>query len=448
MARTRTEKKLAGKALRTQVPRASHGAWNPGGDGRDPLEIIERSNEGRLRRLAPLRYGRMLRSPFAFLRGSPALMAYDLVQTPVTRKQVQTCGDCHLLNFGLFGTPERNLIFDINDFDETLQGAWEWDLKRLAASVVVAGRSAGVSEPGSRDAALACCRSYRQHLAEYAELSPLEIWYACVRAEDLIGIAPNAQSRKRREHVAAKARRRISDRLFPKITRAAGQGYRFVERPPVKTRVTDERLLELARQGFADYRTSLAEERRCLFDRYQLHDLAWRVVGIGSVGTRCLVALFLCDDRSPLLLQVKEARPSVFEAYTGQGPFENHGQRVVVGQRLTQSASDLFLGWARVAGHDFYVRQLRDMKYSLPVESFNAVDLEHYAQACGWTLARAHATSGDPAIISGYLGNGDNCDRAMTEFAQRYADQVERDHEALTAAHAAGHIEAIIEADD
>ncbi len=447
LGQSRKEKYQSGRSLRDSVPRASLANWTLGGDGRDPIELLERTSQGRLARLAPLRFGRMLRSPFTFLRGSPALMAYDLVQTPVTRKQVQTCGDCHLLNFGLFATPERRLVFDINDFDETLPGAWEWDLKRLAVSVVVAGRSIGVSEKDSRDAALACCRSYRQHLAQFAELSPLEIWYACVTADDLIEMAPDSRARKRRERLAAKARLRGAEQLFPKITRAEGAGYQFVERPPIKTRVVDEALLEQAREGFAAYRASLPEERRLLFDRYQLHDLARRVVGIGSVGTRCFVALFLCDDKSPLLLQVKEAGPSVFEAHTGRSPFENHGQRVVVGQRITQAASDLFLGWARVAGFDFYVRQLRDMKFSLPIETFDARRLEYYAAVCGWTLARAHATSGDPAVMSGYLGKADACDRALAKFAQCYADQVERDHQALVDAHAAGRIEAILEED-
>ena len=341
------ERRQAGKALRDRVPRASHGSWVAAANRRDPVEVLEHSSQGRLRELVPIRYGRMLRDPFTFLRGSPALMAYDLAQTPVTGIEVQACGDCHLSNFGLFATPERNLIFDINDFDETLHAPWEWDLKRLTASFVVAARSNGISDQRSRDAVVACGHSYRRHMREFSEMSPLEIWYYRIRAEDLIAMAPDAKSRSRREKMAARARSRVGENLFPKITEQEDGQHRFVEQPPVMTRVTDEQTHELVREGIEAYRASLPDDRRYVFDRYRLEDFALRVVGIGSVATRCFVGLFFCDDKNPLLLQVKEARRSVLEPYAGECPFENQGKRVVVGQRLMQAASDIFLGWLR-----------------------------------------------------------------------------------------------------
>jgi uncharacterized protein (DUF2252 family) len=442
------ERLAAGKALRVHVPRAMHGSWSAGENRRDPVEILESCNQGRLPEVVPMRYGRMLRNPFAFLRGSPALMAYDLAQTPVTRIQVQACGDCHLLNFGLFATPERNLIFDINDFDETLQAPWEWDLKRLTTSFVVAARLNGISDQRSRETVVACGRSYRKHMCEFSEMSPLEAWYYCISSEDLLGIAPDDKARNRHEKMAAKAQARVGENLFPKITEQEDGQHRFIEQPHVMTRITDENSLHLVTEGIESYRASLPDERRFLFDRYRLEDFALRVVGIGSVGTRCFVGLLFCDDKNPLLLQVKEARASVLEPYAGKSPFENQGQRVVVGQRLTQAASDIFLGWVRTrTGHDFYVRQLRDMKFSMPVEEFNAGRLEQYAEVCGWSLARAHAKSGDPAVISGYLGGGDKSEVAMADFALAYADQIEQDHAALVAAERSGRIEALVEAD-
>lgn len=443
-----SERLAAGKAIRDNVPRAAHGSWTDNAFSRDPVEILERCNRGRMTDLVPIRYGRMLRNPFAFLRGSPALMACDLARTPVTRIQVQACGDCHLLNFGLFATPERNLIFDINDFDETLRAPWEWDLKRLTTSFVVAARLNGISDRRSRDAVVACGRSYRRHMREFSEMSPLEIWYYRIGVEDLVDNAPDSNSRNRLEKMAAKARTRVGENLFPKITEQDDGQHRFVERPPVMTRITDERSRERVREGIESYRTSLPDDRRFLFDRFRLEDFALRVVGIGSVATRCFVGLFFCDDKNPLLLQVKEARQSVLEPHAGKSPFENHGQRVVAGQRLMQAASDILLGWVRAGtGHDFYVRQLRDMKLSLPIEGLTAGQLESYAEICGWTLARAHATSGDPAMISGYLGRGDRSEVAMADFALAYADQNERDYAVLVEAERSGRIEALVEAE-
>ena len=443
---SRKERLTAGKALREAVPRESHSVWKPPTERRDPIDVLEDSNRDRLPELVPIRYGRMLRSPFTFLRGSAGLMAYDLASTPSTGTRVQACGDCHLLNFGLFATPERHLVFDINDFDETLPAPWEWDVKRLATSVVVAGRDNRISDRKAQAAAIACVRAYREHLCNYSTLSPLEIWYDRLDAETLIALAPDAKTRKWREEYAEKARRRIGEHLFPKIAAPAGGRLRLVDQPPVLFHVAEEGHAERVRETIAAYRMSLPDERRSLFEHYRLEDIAIKVVGIGSVGTRCYVGLFLSADNHPLLLQFKESCPSVLEPYAGKSLYDHHGQRVVLGQRLMQSSSDIFLGWARSPrSRDFYVRQLRDMKFSFPVEGVSAGPLKRYAEYCGWTLARAHAKSGDAATISGYLGKSEVFDRAIGEFALAYADQTENDHAAQVAADGAGRIEALIE---
>ena len=446
--RSREERIQIGKSLRERLPRSSHAIWQPPAAGREPIEIIEASNRGRLQELIPIRYGRMLRSPFTFLRGSAALMAYDLATTPKTDIIVQACGDCHLLNFGFFGTPERNLVFDINDFDETLPAPWEWDLKRLVVSFVIAGRDSDLSDRESKAAAIDCARSYREHLREYSRLSPLEVWYTRIGAEQAIEMAPDEKTRKIREQMMTKARERIIEHLYPKIVTQSGGRNRFVDQPPILYHVNEPDWETLVREGLEDYRQSLPEERRVLFDRYQLEDFALKVVGIGSVGTRCYIALLFSEDNHPLILQVKEACPSVLEPYTAKSQYENQGQRVVTGQRLMQSSSDIFLGWTRGrGGNNFYLRQLRDMKFSLPIEGVSAVQLQRYAEFCGWTLARAHAKSGDAATISGYLGKGDQFDLAMGEFAIAYADQTERDHAALVDAVKTGRVEALVEED-
>jgi uncharacterized protein (DUF2252 family) len=446
--RSREERIAIGKSLRERLPRSSHAIWQPPADGREPIEIIEASNRGRLQELIPIRYGRMIRSPFTFLRGSAALMAYDLATTPKTDIIVQACGDCHLLNFGFFATPERNLVFDINDFDETLPAPWEWDIKRLVVSFVIAGRDSDLSDQESKEAAIDCVRSYREHLREYSRLSPLEVWYTRIGVEEVIEMAPDEKARRFREQMVAKARERVIEHLYPKIVTQTGGRNRFVDQPPILYHVNEPDWETLVREGMEDYRQSLPEERRLLFDRYQLEDFALKVVGIGSVGTRCYIALFFSEDNHPLILQVKEACPSVLEPYTAKSHYENQGQRVVTGQRLMQSSSDIFLGWTRGRrGNDFYLRQLRDMKFSLPIEGVSASQLQRYAEFCGWTLARAHAKSGDAATISGYLGKGDQFDQAMGEFAIAYADQTERDHAALVEAVKTGRVEALVEED-
>jgi uncharacterized protein (DUF2252 family) len=442
------DRQQSGKALRQSVPRSSHGDWAGRGDGRDVIGMLEESNEGRLSHLAPIRFGRMLRNPFAFLRGSPGVMACDLAGTPASGLTVQACGDCHLVNFGLFATPERRLVFDINDFDETLRGPWEWDLKRLAASLVVAARVNGFPEDRCAALAVRSVASYRGHMHEFAEMSPLESWYFHIDADDLVTRATDEESRQLREQMAAKARQRVGERLLPKITEQVGHQRQFVEAPPLTTRVHDQRALRIVRRGMEQYLETLEESRRFVLDRYRLEDFAVRVVGIGSVGTRCFVALLVCDDRNPLLLQIKEARRSVLAPYAAPSPHANQGQRVVAGQRMIQAASDIFLGWLRARdGHDYYVRQLRDMKYSAPIDELDPCSLDRYADLCGWALARAHARSGNSAAIDGYLGRGDRFDLAIGKFAVAYADQTERDHAALEKAWRAGRIVAEAEAD-
>jgi len=449
--RSRDERLAAGIALRDSVPRKSHAAWKPPAKRRDPIDILKESNQGRLPHLIPIRYGRMVRSPFTFLRGSAGLMAYDLATTPTSGLRVQACGDCHLLNFGLFATPERNLVFDINDFDETLPAPWEWDVKRLAVSFVVAARDNRHSDQAARDAAVKCVRAYREHLREDSKRSPLEIWYERLDMQTLIEQAPDAQARKLAEATAAKARQRIGEYLLPKISTQTGGRRRLVDQPPVLFHIPEsdasrKEQEEMVSEGMEAYRQSLQPSVRVLFDRYRLEDWAVKVVGIGSVGTLCMVGLFFSSEGHPLLLQFKEAQPSVLEPYAGKSLYENHGQRVLVGQRLMQSSSDIFLGCTRGRrGRDFYIRQLRDMKMSFPIEGMSPVALKRYAIICGLTLARAHAKSGDAATISGYLGKSDTFDQAIGEFALAYADQTVRDHAKLVAAVKAGRIKALME---
>jgi len=444
--RSRNEGLDAGRALREALPRSSHATWQPPAKHRDPVAILEASNRDRLPELVPIRYGRMLRSPFTFLRGSAGLMAYDLATTPTTKIKVQCCGDCHLMNFGMFATPERNLIFDINDFDETLSAPWEWDLKRLAVSFVVAARDNRHSNKEARAAAIECVRAYREHLRACSKKSPLDVWYERLDEKAVIAMAPDVEARKRREAMAKKAHERIGEHLFPSISTKIGGRLRLVDQPPILFHVDKQDHEQVFRDALAAYRLSLPDDRRVLFDRYHLEDWAAKLVGIGSVGTRCLIVLLSSAEGHPLLLQFKEARTSVLAPYAGKSAYPNQGQRVVVGQRLMQSSSDIFLGWTRSRRmRDFFVRQLRDMKFSFPVEGMRPEGLQRYAEFCGLTLARAHAKSGDAATISGYLGKSDAFDQAIGKFALAYADQNERDHAALAAAVKAGRVKALVE---
>lgn len=438
----RDDRALAGRELRQSVARGAHATVATG--RRDPIAILERSNRGRLAELVPIRYGRMVQSPFTFLRGSAAVMAYDLARTPVTGVLAQLCGDCHLLNFGLFASPERQLVFDINDFDETHPGPWEWDLKRLAASFVIAARDAGISDARARSIVAQCAHAYREWIERTSHMAPLDVWYEKIEWRKVVEMAPDAKARKFREQVEQAAKRRIVDHLFPKITKVVDGKARLVDQPPLLYHVDVPDIEARVKRAFAAYRASLSDDRRVLIDRYRLVDFALKVVGIGSVGTRCYVALLLSAEDHPLLLQFKEAVTSVLEPYTQPCSYANQGQRVVMGQRLMQSTSDIFLGWARGREADFYVRQLRDMKFSIPLDGFNAERLGRYASLCGWTLARSHARSADAAAIAGYLGKGDHFDKALAKFAVAYADQTEKDHATLVKAVRAGRVQALL----
>ena len=444
--RSRDERIAAGKSLRERVPRQSHAEWKRPKKRRDPIEILVESNHGRLPELVPVRFGRMLQSPFAFLRGAAGLMASDLATTPNTEIKVQACGDCHLLNFGLFATPERNLVFDIVDFDETLPAPWEWDIKRLAVSFAVAAKDIQISDKHAKSAVNECVQSYRERLRECSKMSPLEVWYDKMDDKMLVEMSPNSQIKKKREQIIEQAKKRVGDYLYPKISELVGGRRRLIDQPPLLFHPSEPDFAEKVRDGLEIYRSSLPEERRLLFDRYRLEDIAVKAVGIGSVGTVCMVALFFSAENHPLLLQFKEAGPSVLEPFAGKSEYENHGNRVVTGQRLMQSSSDIFLGWTRgKKGRDFYVRQMRDMKMSAPLEGATPQQLGLYAELCGRTLARSHAKSGDAALISGYLGKGPQFDEALAEFAMSYAEQNEQDHGALVKAVKSGKVEALVE---
>ncbi|MDH4141306.1 MAG: DUF2252 domain-containing protein [Chloroflexota bacterium] len=450
---TAAERRAKGRELRDVVPRASHADWTPSGDRTDPVALLEAQNVDRVADLVPIRYGRMVASPFAFLRGSAAVMSADLAGTPTTGVSVQACGDAHLMNFGVFGTQERNLVFGMNDFDETLPGPWEWDVKRLAASFVVAGREGGVSESRSVDAAKAAVRSYRMRLAEYAEMGGIQTWYANIDVAALLPVL-SPDVRKRAEAIAAKARTRTNIQVLEKTTELIDGDFRIVESPPLVVRdrgpeTSDGQSVTVVLQRWLDgYRASLANDRRRLLDRYRVVDAVRKVVGVGSVGTRCYVVLLRGEtDRDVLFLQVKEAAASVLEPYVAPGRFAYHGRRVVQGQRLIQPAPDIFLGSGRLTDRrgrvlDYYVRQLRDMKGSVTFEPGNVRPggLIEYGGVCGWALALAHARSGDAATISGYLGKSDIFDDAVARFAVTYADQTERDHAALVEAVRTGRV--------
>jgi uncharacterized protein (DUF2252 family) len=387
----------------------------------------------------------MLQTPFTFYRGAALNMAADLSMTALTGLSVQACGDCHLLNFGAFATPERRVILDINDFDETLPGPWEWDLKRLATSFVLASRSNGFSAASAREAALACVESYRKRMAEFSEMSALDTWYASLDIDRLMNIVRDKEAKVRLNKRLAKAKAQTAlEHQFPELARVSGKKPTIKDAPPL---IYHSRTLKLdnVEVAMAGYRDSLPESRRVLLDRYQLIDVALKVVGVGSVGTRCFVMLLMASEKDPLFLQIKEARPSVLQPYSGnQRNHLNDGQRIVYGSQLMQSASDLFLGWTRSkGGRDYYVRQLKDMKLKPQVEVFTPAVMQEYAEICGWVLARAHARSGEPAKLSGYLGNSEKFDEAIADFSERYADQSERDHGVLVKAVRAGKLEVV-----
>ncbi len=448
--RSRADRKADGKAMRLAVPLASHGVWQAPQDRRDPIELLIESGIGRVPELLPIRYGRMLQSPFTFYRGAAAIMAADLADLPKTGIHVQACGDCHLLNFGGFGTPERRLIFAINDFDETLPAPWEWDIKRLTTSFVVASRHNGFTANEIREATQICVRSYREHIREFSKMNALEVWYFSIDAEKLIDTIEDTNTKQRFKKRVTKARDRdVMDEDFPELVTFEDGRHRIRDKPPLiyHNQTEEAAIIEArVRDGFERYRATLADDRRVLLDRYELKDIAMKVVGVGSVGTRCSIVLLMGGAEEPLFLQVKEARNSVLEPYAGNSAYSNRGQRVVMGQRLMLSASDIFLGWVEGEyGNHFYIRQMRDMKIKPLVELFTPSTMNQYAELCGWTLAHAHARSGDAAKIAGYLGKNEDFDEALTDFAEAYADQNERDYKALKSAVQKGQLEVYIE---
>ena len=447
---TREELYAMGKSLRDKCPRQDHAVWQAAAKRPDPLALIEASNQGRIPQLIPIRHGRMLQSPFTFYRGAALNMAADLATTPASGFRVQACGDCHLLNFGAFATPERRVIFDINDLDETLPAPWEWDVKRLAASFVLACRDNGFSEDCASDAASCCVRSYRERMAEYSDMRVLDVWYASIDVEKVLQTFDDEEARERLRKRLAKARERtVLEHEYPELATAAGLAPSIKENPPLIYHMREqghEEQTANVQRAFAHYRETMQEDRRLLLDRFKLMDVAIKVVGVGSVGTFCGVLLLMASEHDPLFLQFKQARPSVLEAYAGKSRHSNDGQRIVHGCRMMQSASDLFLGWTEGdLGRHFYVRQLKDMKIKPMVEVFTPSVMLQYAELCGWTLAHAHARSGEPAKISGYLGKSDKFDKAIAEFSIAYADQSERDHETLMTAVRAGKLEVFVE---
>jgi uncharacterized protein (DUF2252 family) len=445
---TRGEREARGKAARAEVPRSVHAEIDfrlP----REPIELLEEQATTRVPELVPIRYGRMLASPFAFYRGAALIMAADLARTPNSGLRVQLCGDAHLSNFGVFGSPERNLVFDINDFDETAPGPWEWDVKRLAASFAVGGREIGFT-PNDRNAVvLSTVRAYREAMAAFAAMSNLEVWYAHLPIEQAMkefSAGVDAKRLKKAEKTIGKSRTKDSMNAYEKLTHLVDGEPRIISDPPLIVPV-DELLAEPMerdaikqelRKIIRSYRGTLETDRRHLLEEFQFVDLARKVVGVGSVGTRAWIALFLgTDEHDPLFLQIKEAQPSVLERFIGASEYRNCGARVVAGQRLMQATSDIFLGWLHVtsgldgAERDFYVRQLKDWKGSFAFEAAVPPGAAAYGKMCGWTLARAHARSGDRIAIASYLGKSDAFDRAVAAFAETYADQNERDYRAL-----------------
>ena len=456
MHETPEERRLGGRRARARAPRSAQGEWSPADQRREPVALLEQQASSRVPELVPIRYERMAASPFAFFRGAANVMALDLASTADSGLRAQLCGDAHLANFGVFASPERTLVFDVNDFDETLPGPWEWDVKRLAASVAIAGRQRGFTRKQRATIVRATIREYHQAMLRFASMRNLDIWYARLDESDIRARLQQQGGTPEREAamlIFEKATRKDSTRAFAKLTHTVDGEPRIVNEPPLIVRLDELLQAGEARDAkrrmhelLEAYMASLPYDRRRLIERYRFVDLARKVVGVGSVGTRVWIALTLGRDREdPLFLQCKEAQPSVLEPFAGRSRFNNHGRRVVEGQRLMQASSDIMLGWLSAAGadgeqRDFYVRQLWDWKGSVDVESTDPAGLEIYARMCGWTLARAHACSGDPIAISGYLGNSARFDDAIVRFAELYADQNERDHRALLEAIDSGRV--------
>ena len=451
---TPQERHASGRARRKEVPRSSHGDWAPAPGRPDPVALLEEQNADRVSFLVPIRRGRMAATPFTFFRGAARVMATDLAATPDSGLRVQACGDAHLSNLGAYASPERELVFDLNDFDETLPGPWEWDLKRLAASFTIAAQASGFAAKAQRSITAAAVASYRTGMRRLADERFLDVWYEHLPVSDLAevpGVADGEQGDQPLSRFAAKARNRDSLQALHKLAVEEGGTWRIRSQPPVLIPLSEvpaehrpEEYEQVAHDALDDYRSTLPDHRAHLLSRYQPIDIAAKVVGVGSVGTRCLIVLLQGRDHDdPLFLQIKEAGRSVLEEHLPRSRYRNAGRRVVEGQRLLQAASDVFLGWTRgQGGRDFYVRQLRDWKGSVPVEAMDEQQLGRYARVCGWTLARAHARTGDPSAIAGYVGQGVVLDRAMVAFAEAYAAQNAEDHAAFAQAIADGRLEA------
>ena len=454
LRQTVDERRALGKSLRKQAPRTSHAEWSPDSARPDPIVSIEQQNKDRLDWLVPVRRRRMMASPFAFFRGGARIMAADLSTTPVTGLMVQACGDAHLANFGLFASPERKLVFDLNDFDETLEGPWEWDLKRLAVSFAIAARHNEIGRDEQGRAVGRVVRSYREAMNDFSNSRTTDVWYALIHEEDFASFADRGHTLKRAMKTIAKAKTKDSRQATDRLAEEVQGEFRIKSEPPLlvplrqlakKHRVLHKQLVE---DAYNSYLNSVSPDCRVLLESFRLVDFGLKVVGVGSVGTRCWILLLVGRDlNDPLFLQIKEAKRSVLAEYLHPSPYQNQGRRVVEGQRLMQTVNDIFLGWTHTAetGHDFYWRQLRDWKGSVNVESLDFADLNSYARLCAWTLARAHARSGDPVAIAGYLGSTDTFDQALIEFAERYADQNERDYESFVAEIRSGRLEAALE---
>jgi uncharacterized protein (DUF2252 family) len=464
------ERRAQGKEARDQTPPSSHAGWAPATDRPDPVGLLEEQNLTREPDLVPVRHGRMLVSPFTFYRGAAKIMAADLADTPTAGLKVQLCGDAHLSNFGVFASPERRLLFDLNDFDETLPGPFEYDVKRLAASFTIAARNNGFTKADTKAVTQGSVAAYREAMAGFAAMGTMEVWYAHLDEEELMqgvrsAAAESSRTKKERkaakraektaEKAAAKARTRDSLQALSKLGEVVDGRYRIVSQPPIVVPMRElaatyglsaEEVERGLHEQFRAYRATLQDDRRRLLERFELVDVARKVVGVGSVGTRAFIGLLQGrDQQDPLFLQVKEATASVLEGHLPKSRYKQHGQRVVDGQRMMQAASDIYLGWTRGVdvNRHYYWRQLRDMKGSADVEAMAPIVLNFYAGICGWTLARAHARSGDPVAIAAYLGEGDQFDRSISDFAKRYADQNELEYQAFAEAIRSGQLEAL-----
>jgi hypothetical protein len=445
---TYAERYAMGKALRERCPRKAHAAWKTPSNRRDAVQQVLDAEKGRVPDLLPLRHGRMARSAFTFYRGAALTMASDLASTPSSGVHVQCCGDAHLSNFGGFATPERKIIFSINDLDETLPAPWEWDVKRLAASFVVACRDNGVNDSAAKDVAATCARTYRESTAQFSEMKTLELWYYAVEPDELIEMGDMNLRKRVMKRIEQERGKSAAEEIFPKLVEHKGDMPIIKDQLPTIFHAKGfppGKIQQVVKDAFNEYRNTLAPSSQSLLDRYEIKDAAVKIVGIGSVGTVCWVALLMAGEGDPLFLQIKEARASVLEPYAGASVFPNHGQRIVHGYRLMQPASDMFLGWTQVPKRHFFLRQLRDTKIGIRVETFQRPEMDLYAKWCGRALALSHARSGSAATLSGYMGKSDTFDQAVAAFSMAYADQNEKDHSALETAVQSGKVKAVFE---